>query len=79
MQRKFVETSFAAMKGEREKVARCGSALSALLLETHGRLGGDGTKLLRDLVTTAAANGRAVQLVCGWTMANPTRAGARDS
>ena len=30
----------------------------SLVLDTYGRLGGEGTKLLRDLVTTAAANGQ---------------------
>ena len=29
-----------------------------LVFETYGRLGGEGTKLLRDLVTTAAAHGQ---------------------
>ena len=33
-------------------------AVRALVFETHGRLGGEGTKLLCDLVTTAAANGQ---------------------
>ena len=29
-----------------------------MVFETYGRLGGEGTKLLRDSVTTAAANGQ---------------------
>ena len=33
-------------------------AVRALVFETYGRLGGEGTKLLRDLVATAAANGQ---------------------
>ena len=42
------------MKGER-----------ALVFETHGRLGGDGTALLRDLVTTAAAIGQCSPFAVG--------------
>ena len=30
----------------------------SLVFETYGRLGSEGTKMLRDLVTTAAANGQ---------------------
>ena len=37
---------------------RCGTAVRPLVFETYGRLGGEGTKLLRDLVATAAANGQ---------------------
>ena len=48
----------AAGAGETEKTKRCGTAARALVYESYGRLGGEGTKLLRDLVTTAAANGR---------------------
>ena len=50
------------MKGERDKFARYGAAVSALVFELHGRLGGDGTNLLRDLVMTIAANGSVVRL-----------------
>ena len=48
----------AAVAGEAEKTKRYGMAVRALVFETYGRLGGVGTKLLRDLVTTAAANGQ---------------------
>ena len=48
----------AAVAGEAEKTKRCGAAVRSLVCETYGRLGGEGTKLLRDLVTTAAANGQ---------------------
>ena len=48
----------AAVAGEVEKTKRCGTAVRSLVFETYGRLGGEGTKLLRDLVTTAAANGQ---------------------
>ena len=41
--------------GELEKTKRYGAAVRSLVFETHGRLGGEGTKLLHDLVT--AANG----------------------
>ena len=47
-----------AVAGEAEKTKRCGTAVRSLVFETHGRLGGQGAKLLRDLVTTAAANGQ---------------------
>ena len=48
----------AAERGEKEKTRRCGSAVRSLLCEACGRLGGEGTRLLRDFVATAAANGR---------------------
>ena len=48
----------AAVAGEAEKTKRCGMAVRALVFETYGRLGGEGTKLLRDLVKTTAANGQ---------------------
>ena len=44
--------------GETEKTKRYGMAVRALVFETCGRLGDEGTKLLRDLVATAAANGQ---------------------
>ena len=47
----------AAVAGEAEKTKRCGTPRS-LVFETYGRLGGEGTKLPRDLVTMAAANGQ---------------------
>ena len=47
-----------AVAGEAEKTKRCGMAGRALVFETFGRLGGEETKLLRDLVTAAAANGK---------------------
>ena len=37
----------------------------SLVFETCGRLGGEGTKLLRDLVTTAAANGQCIPHAVG--------------
>ena len=40
---------------ETEKTKRYGMAVRALVFETYGI---EGTKLLRDLVTTAAANGQ---------------------
>ena len=48
----------AAVAGEAEKTKRFGMAVRALVFETYGRLGVEGTKLLRDLVTMAAANGQ---------------------
>ena len=48
----------AAVAGEWEKPMRYGMPVRPLVFETHGRLGGEGTKLLRDLVATAAANGQ---------------------
>ena len=48
----------ATVAGEAEKTKRHGMALRALVFEPYRRLGGEGTKLLRDLVTTAAANGQ---------------------
>ena len=48
----------AAVAGEAENTKRCGTAVRSLVFETCGRLGGEGTKLLRDLVATAAANGQ---------------------
>ena len=47
-----------AVAGEAEKTRRYGTAVRSLVYETYGRLGGEGAKLLRDLVTTAAANGQ---------------------
>ena len=47
---------------------RHGAALRSLVFQTHGRLGGEGTKLLRDLVTTAAADGQCSPHAAGrWT------------
>ena len=48
----------APVAGDAEKTKRYGTAVRALVFETYGRLGGEGTKLLSDLVTTAAANGQ---------------------
>ena len=48
----------AAVAGEAEKTKRYGAAVRASVSETYGRLGDEGTKLLRDLVATAAANGQ---------------------
>ena len=48
----------ATVAGEAEKTKRYGMAVRALVFETYGRLGGEGTKLLRDLVTKAATNGQ---------------------
>ena len=48
----------AAVAGEAEKTKRYGTAVRPLVFLTYGRLGGEGTKLLRDLVTTAAAKGQ---------------------
>ena len=44
----------AAVAGEAEKTKRHSTAVRSLVFETYGRLG----KFLRDLVTTAAANGQ---------------------
>ena len=44
--------------GESEKSMRYGTGVRPLVFETCGRLGEDGTKLLRDSVTTAAATGQ---------------------
>ena len=58
----------ATVAGEAEKTKRCGMAVRALVFETFGRLGGKGAKLLRDLVTTAAANGQcSPHAVCSWS------------
>ena len=48
----------AAVVGEAEKTNRCGMAVRALVFETYERLGGEGNKLLCDLVTMAAAKGQ---------------------
>ena len=48
----------AAVAGEAEKTKRYGMDVRALVFVTYGRLGGQGTKLLRDLVATAGANGQ---------------------
>ena len=48
----------AACAGEMEKTSRYGAAVCSLVFETYGRLGDEGTKMLRGLVSTAAANGR---------------------
>ena len=48
----------AAIVGETEKTKRYGMAVRPLVFETGGRLGGEGTKLLRDLVATEATNGQ---------------------
>ena len=48
----------AAVAGEVEKTKRYGTAVRSLAFETCGTLGGQGTKLLRDFVTTATANGQ---------------------
>ena len=45
-------------RAEAEKTKRYGTAVRSLVFETYGRLGGEGTKLLRDLVAPAAANGQ---------------------
>ena len=47
-----------AVAGAAEKTRRYGKAFRSLLFETHRRLGGEGTKLLRALVTPAAATGQ---------------------
>ena len=54
----------AAVAGEAEKTKRHGTAVRSLVFETCGRLGGEGTKLLRDLVATAAANGQCSPACC---------------
>ena len=48
----------ATVAGEAEKTKRFGMAVRPLVFETCGRLGGEGTKLLRDLVTTAPLKGQ---------------------
>ena len=48
----------AAVCGEAKKTKCCGTAVRQLVFETYGRLGGEGTKLLLDLATRAAANGQ---------------------
>ena len=62
----------AAVAGETEK-----RRVTVRPCETCGRLGGEGTKLMRDLVATAAANGK-----CSppgvWTMEDPAGASAAD-
>ena len=58
LQRKCVETRCGYSCWEAEKTKRYGVAVRALVFETHGSRGRKDTKLLRDLVTTAAANGQ---------------------
>ena len=53
------KTGVAAVAEEAEKTKRYGMAVRALVFETSGRLGSECTKLLRDLVTTAAG-----QILC---------------
>ena len=48
----------AAVAGEAEKTKRCSTSVRSLVFETYGSLGGEGTKLLRDLSATAATNGQ---------------------
>ena len=48
----------AAVDGQAEKTKRYGTAVRHWVFETHGRLGTEGTKLLRDLVASAVANGQ---------------------
>ena len=48
----------AARRRSKEKTKRYGLAVRSLVFETCGRLGGEGTRLLRDLVTIAAVNGQ---------------------
>ena len=54
----------ATVAGEVEKTERYGTAVRSLVFETCGRLGGEGTKLLGDLVATAAANGQCSPHCC---------------
>ena len=53
-----LKSGAAARAGETEKTKRYATAVRSLVFETYGRLGDEGTKMLRDLVSTAAANGR---------------------
>ena len=48
----------AAVAWEGKETKRYGMAVRSLVLEAYKRQVGEGTKLLRDLVTTAAANGQ---------------------
>ena len=65
-----------AVVGEAEKRKRYGTAVRSLVFQTNGRLGGEGTKLLRDLVATAAANGQCSPHAVGrW---DPAGASAAD-
>ena len=64
----------AAVAEETEKTKRCGTAVRPLVFETYGRLGGEGSKLLRD----DGGGERAVQPTCSWTMEKPVRAGISD-
>ena len=56
----------ATLAGETEKTKRYGAVVRSLIFETYGRLGGEGTKLLRELVTTAATSGQCSPHAVGW-------------
>ena len=55
----------AAIAGEAEKTKRFGMAVRSLVFETYGRLGGEGTKLLRDLVGSTPL--RTLSMCCSTT------------
>ena len=67
----------ATVAGEAEKTKRYGMAVRALVFETYGRLGGEGTKLLRDLVTNGGGKWT-VQPACCRTMENPAGTSTAD-
>ena len=67
----------ATVAAEAEKTKRCGMAMRALVFETCGRLGAEGTKLLRDLVGTALANGQCGRACCR-TVENPAGTSVAD-
>ena len=65
----------AAVAGETEKTKRYGAAVTSLVFETHGKLGGEGAKLLRDLGEDGGGE-RAVQPTRCWKMEDPAGASA---
>ena len=68
----------AAVAGEAKKTKRYGAAVRSLVFETYGRLGGEGAKLLRDLVAKAAANGQCSPRAVGTKMEDPAGASFAD-
>ena len=66
----------AAVAGEAEKTKPCGTAVRSLDLETYGRLGGEGTKLLRDFCGNGGE--RSVQPACCRLVEDPAGASAAD-
>ena len=60
-----------------EKTKLYGAAVRSLVFETHGRLDGEGTKLLRDFCDNGGDEW-AVQSACSRTMKDPVGASIAD-